>query len=415
MFFYFIFLGLGGALGDAGKWMELSETNPAIDMAAKVMETLLNCLKNYEHEKLLWNICHAVGRVMGSFSAYDVNDTFMSSIEGGRNDPTLMQGVFVSSSSSNTSSSNGTSGSQPHQCIVTGVASAWIVEMNWYTSLLQSLAHVASTCPNFKVRIHAVQALGRRCSGRKDYGSDEVLGDVLKYLIHSYNTMDNVMDPNMDYRFTLKEELKDLIMKLSFMIDPSVLSGNANGPLSKIFIEHCSLLYQLIFERDRSSGLSMIASDPNQLSDPDNISIVKEGIAVQRQYNQLAAQIAALRAVSVDTGDTVNETGSSLSKSSKSVTKKEWGDDSSSDDENDEQQSTIVEITKKKMKKQAAPVAVVTKKKKSAVSAIVNSKEDVLLSSCQKKCATRLNDLIALLNQNNIGVRDGEKEEKIEM
>ena len=54
-FFILIFLGFGGALGDAGKWMELSETNPAIDMAAKVMETLLNCLKNYEHEKNVLN------------------------------------------------------------------------------------------------------------------------------------------------------------------------------------------------------------------------------------------------------------------------------------------------------------------------------------------------------------------------
>ena len=171
----------------AGLPSRQSETNPAIDMAAKVMDTLLTCLATYTQEKLLWNICHAVGRVMGSFSAYDEQDTFMATIEGGRSGA-----VGTTTTTTTTTATTATPGglvSQPHQCIVTGMASAWIVAMSWYESLLVRLAAIASTCPNFKVRIHAVAALSKRCSGRKDYCSSAVLGQVLKSLITAYLTM----------------------------------------------------------------------------------------------------------------------------------------------------------------------------------------------------------------------------------
>ena len=158
-------------------------------MAAKVMDTLLTCLATYTQEKLLWNICHAVGRVMGSFSAYDEQDTFMATIEGGRSGAVGTTTTTTTTTATATTATPGGLVSQPHQCIVTGMASAWIVAMSWYESLLVRLAAIASTCPNFKVRIHAVAALSKRCSGRKDYCSSAVLGQVLKSLITAYLTM----------------------------------------------------------------------------------------------------------------------------------------------------------------------------------------------------------------------------------
>ena len=109
------------------------------------------------------------------------------------------------------------------------------------------------------------------------------------------------MDPNMDYRFTLKEELKHLILQLSYMVDPlsDLDQGTGKGTgkgtsLAFLLSSHCGLLHGLIKERDRASGLSMIVNDTSQLNNPDNACIVQEGIAVQRQYTRLAVQLMAL-------------------------------------------------------------------------------------------------------------------------
>jgi len=272
--------------GDPDQFMQLSSKNPSIDMASSVMDALCTCLSNpNDHEKLLWNACHAIGRILGSFGAYDTNDHLIASIRGGRRTEEEEQ--------------KGNKEQQQdkgeERIIVTGVASAWIVEMSWYDQLLRSLSNIAATCPNFKVRIHAVQAIGRRCTGRKDYGDENLMSHVLCQLVESYMTMDDVTDPNMDYRFQLREDLSVLITRMVYLVDPvKEMNSEGGGPVSIMFAKHASLFKQLIKERDRASGLSMISSDKKALHNPANESIVQEAIAVQRQYHRLSTQLGAL-------------------------------------------------------------------------------------------------------------------------
>ena len=367
--------------GDADKWMTLSENDPSIAMVTKVMETLSNCLKKDEHEKLLWNACHAVGRVLGAFGAYDVNDTTMNEIVGGSSNGS--SNMYGSGAVENRASSATTS-TADSRVIVTGVASTWIVGMGWYDAILRNLATIVATCPNFKVRIHAVQALGNRCTGRKDYGDASLLEFVLKQCIVAYTTMDEVMDPNMDYRFRLKETLSALIMRLTYMIQNEQVDEEGERSegatlLLRVLSDNATLLHGLIRERDRASGLSMIVSDAVAMEDPSNAIIVQEACAVSRQYHRLAAQLITANSSPI----------MSVSKKSKSKSGAAWGDDDGGDSGDE------TEIKVKVIK--ATPIIM-----------------DSIVNSIQKLCAKRSMELSNLLGRSSSSFTRDSKEEKCE-
>ena len=373
--------------GDAEMWMELSENDPSIDMATKVMETLSRCLQNTDdHEKLLWNTCHAVGRVLGAFGAYDVNDITMSEIVGGGSGTADVGEGNVDATRANKDG-----------IIVTGVASAWIVGMAWYDEMLRLLATIVATCPNFKVRIHAVAALGRRCSGRKDYCSASLLQHVLQNCVLAYTTMDDVMDLNMDYRFRLKESLGSLIMRLTYMVDHKQSSRteneNENADLLGSLVENAEFLHSLIYERDRASGLSMISSDSTAMDDPSNASIIQEACAVQRQYHRLAAQLVSAHSSPVILSK--KKQGTYIEKKNKAA----WGDADSEDDI--EQAATTVTT--------AATVTTATKEQ--AIPRSCSTLQmDSAAASILIKCKKRSEELVRLLGETS---RHG-KEEKSE-
>ena len=238
------------------------------------------------------------------------------------------------------------------------------------------------------------------------------------------------MDPNMDYRFTLKEELKHLILQLSYMVDPlsdldqataTATTGTAatgkGTSLAFLLSSHCGLLHGLIKERDRASGLSMIVNDTSQLNNPDNACIVQEGIAVQRQYTRLAVQLMALDGPTmvVEEEEEEEEEETEQKKTSGEPRQprrtREWGD-SSGEEEEFEATLSVTEVVqrtleqKKKIKQKKKK-----KKKKTAQPQPRHGWGNATTLSFQKQCEARALDLLTLLGNSN-GNNNGGKEEK---
>ncbi len=269
---------LGGILvqseGSPERWMELSAASPALDMLPMCMERIVEGMACTDADKILWNACHAAGRVLGAIGQYDGDDSNSTRAEARRGD--LASGSF---------------------CIVSGVGAHWIVACDWYSAVLRALATAVATCSNLKVRLHAAQAIARR-RGRRDFGlAPNLLSDVLFGVVQSLQTCDDVRESNFELRYALKQDLAALVCGLVGLVDREDVI--AHPLLQALFAEHAAFILGVVRERDRNTGLNMIQGDPAEMRDPQNASIVTDARAVLALYERLAS----LLAVATDTGD----------------------------------------------------------------------------------------------------------------
>lgn len=318
---------MSASAGDPEEWMRLSSRSPAPDMLSHVMEQTISTFDTAEGlDKVLWNACHAAGRVLAAIGQYDEEMPPKVPSKGrkkkeragaaataagkskrtswaddedhdgaGREDTTAVA-VICTAAAPTVANEHEAKDQKPvkrsDNYILTGVGARFIVSLPWYLNLLRKLSQAVESSA-FKVRLNAVQALARR-KGRRDYGtSPELLAEVFSRVVRALRTLDEAHEQNFELRFSLKHALEELVCHFLAMIDSeqAEIDDLGHGGMKKVFVEEAAFLLELLVKRERSSGIGMIKGDAQALSDPENGTIVEEAQAVRVLYAKLTSQM----------------------------------------------------------------------------------------------------------------------------
>ena len=316
---------ISASAGDPEKWMQLSSSSPAPDMLSQVMEQAISIFDTADGvDKVLWNVCHAAGRVLAAIGSYDEDtssrdeseepdDSCKSYINTNSEAATKLQRKRRSWADEEEDEESDYVRDEPpkigkgavtplktvkaeklekHMHILTGVGARFIVSLPWYLDLLKKLSEAVENA-TFKVRLNAAQALANR-KGRRDYGTEpELLAGIFSKVVRALRTLDKASEQNVELRYSLKHVLEELVCLYLEMIDSEhhEIDDLGSCEMRKVFEFEAAFLLELLVKREFSSGIGMIKGDAQALTNPENVSIINEAHCVLKLYTKFASHM----------------------------------------------------------------------------------------------------------------------------